>query len=291
MWKIAKKSTLPQQLRLTASGVREQLEALPASKALVGLGTDGQPVCVDLDNESPHVLVCSAAGGGTSTALRTLAAQLLHHGGHVLVLDTKRISQSWARALPTVTYRRDVADIHDALVGLRAEVKRRINHADEHGDTDGLPRLTVVFEVAGHTLRQLARHWDKIRQAGDPKTSPAVDAYEELLFAGREARIHILAGAQSYSAAGREARIHILAGAQSYSAALGREQFSTVLLGRVTTRTWNQAAPQVATVPKARTHPGRFHTVQRSTAHPTQVLLMTNDEAAAWAASTKTEEG
>ncbi|MFD3533398.1 FtsK/SpoIIIE domain-containing protein [Streptomyces sp. NPDC058664] len=272
MWKTATKSTLPDLLRLTDPGVREQLEALPASQVLIGLGTDGQPVSVDLDTESPHVLVCSATGGGTSTILRTLTAQLLHHGGHALVLDTKRISQEWARSLPAVTYRRDIADIHDALVGLGDEMQRRIDHVDQHGDTADLTRLTVVFETADHTLRQLARHWDKIRQAGDPKRSPAVDAYEELLFAGREARIHILAGAQSYSAA------------------LGREQFSTVLLGRVTTRTWSQAAPQVTTVPKASTHPGRFHTVQGSAAHPTQVLLMSETEAAAWAA-TKTEEG
>ncbi|MFD3666340.1 helicase HerA domain-containing protein [Streptomyces sp. NPDC058659] len=272
MWKTTKKSTLPQQLRLTDPGVREQMEALPASQVLIGHGTDGQPVCVDLDNESPHVLVYSASGGGTSTALRTLTAQLLHHGGHVLVLDAKRISQAWARALPAVTYRCDMADIHDALLGLSVELKRRISHADEHGDTEDLPRLTVVFESAGHTLRQLARHWEKVRQAGDPKTSPAVNAYEELLFAGREVRIHILAGAQRFSAA------------------LGREHFSTVLLGRVTARTWSQAAPQVATVPKGSTHPGRFHTVQRSTAHPTQVLLLSETEAAAWAAAPQPEE-
>ncbi|GHB29838.1 hypothetical protein [Streptomyces chryseus] len=273
MWKTTTKSTLPQQLRLTDPGVREQLEALPVSTVLVGRGTDGQPVCIDLDSESPHALVCTGAGGGASTALRTLAAQLLHHGGHVLVLDAKRISQAWARALQTVTYRCDMADIHDALVGLSVELKRRISHADEHGDTDDLPRLTVVFEAADHTLRQLARHWDKVRQAGDPKTSPAVDAYEEILFVGREARIHILAGAQSYSAA------------------LGREQFSTVLLGRVATHTWRHAVPQVTPIPRASTHPGRFHTVQDSAAHPTQVLFMSETEAAAWAAAPQTEEG
>ncbi|MFF8696784.1 hypothetical protein ACF08W_31690 [Streptomyces sp. NPDC015144] len=268
MWKT-KQSTVPQQVRLTDPGVREQLEALPASQVLIGLGTDGQPLGVDLDNESPHVLVCSASGGGTSTALRTLAAQFLHHGGDVLVLDTKRISQTWAHGLPGVTYRSDIADIHHALIGLRVELTR---HVDEHGETADLPYLAVVFESAGPTLRQLARHWDKVRQAGEPKTSPAVDAYEEVLFAGREARIHILAGAQSYSAA------------------LGREQFSTVLLGRVTTTTWGQAVPQIATVPKASTHPGRFHTVQRSTAHLTQVLHLSETEAAAWATATDTEK-
>jgi energy-coupling factor transporter ATP-binding protein EcfA2 len=270
MWKTTKKSTLPQILRLTDPGVREQLRALPASQVLIGHGTDAQPVRIDLDNDSPHVLVCSASGGGTSTVLRTLTAQLLHHGGDVLVLDTKRISQSWARDLPGVTYCRDIADIHDALLGLRTELTR---HVDENGETVDLPHLAVVFESAGHTLRQLARHWDKVRQAGEPKASPAVNAYEELLYAGREARIHILVGAQSYSAA------------------LGRESFSTVLLGRVAPRTWSQAAPQVATVPKTSTHRGRFHTVQDSTAHPTQVLLMSETEAVAWAAATNTGAG
>ncbi|MEU6019355.1 hypothetical protein ABZ826_36795 [Streptomyces sp. NPDC047515] len=197
MWNKNDKNALPELLRLADPGVREQMEALTASKVLVGLTTDGQPVCVDLDSESPHVLVCSAGGGGTSTTLRTLTTQLLHDGGHALVLDLKRISQAWANGLPGVTYCRDIADVHDALVGLRAELESRIGHVDEHGDTGDLPRLTVVFEGADHTLRKLARHWDKVRQESDPKTSPALDAYEELLFAGREVRINVLAGAQT----------------------------------------------------------------------------------------------
>ncbi|MFF7365394.1 FtsK/SpoIIIE domain-containing protein [Streptomyces sp. NPDC008125] len=272
MWNTTK-STVPQQLRLTDPGVREQLEKLPASQILIGHGTDGQPVCVDLDDDAPHVLVCTATGGGTSTVLRTLTAQLLHQGGHVLVLDSKRISQVWAQPLPTVTYRRDTDDIHTALLGLRTELERRAHHADKHGDVEDLPWLTVVFESAGHTLRQLARHWAKVRQPGEAMTSPAVDAYEELLFTGRATRIHFLVGAPDYRPG------------------LLREQFSTVLLGRVTTRTWNQAAPQVTTVPKASTRPGRFHTVQGSTAHPTQVLLMSETEAAAWAAAPQTAAG
>ncbi|MFE7618181.1 hypothetical protein [Streptomyces sp. NPDC057496] len=78
-------------------GVREQLGALPASQVFIGLGTGRQPVGIGLDTGSPHVLVCSTSGGGTSTVLRTLAAQVLHHGGDALILDTKCISQTWAR--------------------------------------------------------------------------------------------------------------------------------------------------------------------------------------------------
>lgn len=64
--------TLPELLRLTDPGLRETLDALPASVALIGIGTDGQPASADLDNESLHVLGCSAGGGGTTTILRTL---------------------------------------------------------------------------------------------------------------------------------------------------------------------------------------------------------------------------
>ncbi|MGW7469291.1 hypothetical protein ACWGJT_32650 [Streptomyces xantholiticus] len=270
MWKTTKKSTLPEPLRLTDPGIREQLEALPASKALIGLGADGQPVCVDLDVESPHVLVCSASGGGTTTLLRTLAAQLLHHGAHALVLDLKRVSHPWAKGLPRVTYRADIGDIHDALVGLRAELQRRIDHTDEHGDADDLPRLTVVFERADHTLRQLARYWDTIRAKDDPKTFPALDTLHELLFAGRQARLHVLFDGHATSSALGPG---------------GHEQFSTVVLGRVPTRTWDRLAPQVGTAPKSSAHPGNVHVVQRFTAHQTQVLLLTHAEAAAWVAA------
>jgi DNA segregation ATPase FtsK/SpoIIIE and related proteins len=247
---------------------------MPDSKALIGLGADGQPVTVDWDTESPHVLVCSASGGGTSTILRTLAAQLLHHGAHTVVLDPKRISQTWASGIDSVTYCRDIETIHDALVDLRAELHRRIAHIDQHGDCDDLPRLTVLLEVAHHTLRQLTRYW-KVRQANDPKASPAVEAFHELLLASRAARMHVLFGGQLDT---------------TPLGAMVCEQFSTVVLGRVTTRTWGRLAPQIRPAPKGSTRPGRVHVVQGATAHPMQVLLMTDTEAADWAAATAAEK-
>ncbi|MFD3334629.1 hypothetical protein ACFWV1_18515 [Streptomyces sp. NPDC058700] len=269
------KSTLPELLRLTDSALREQLAAMPASRALIGLGAGGQPVTVDWDAGSPHVLVCSATGGGTSTTLRTLAVQLLHHGAHTVVLDSKRISQTWAGGIDKVTYCRDIEIIHEALVGLQAELQRRIAHSDQCGDCDDLPRLTVLLEVARHTLRQLARYWDKTREPGDPKVSPAVDALNELLFAGRAARIHVLFGGHLDT---------------TPLGVFAREQFSTVILGRVTPRSWSRLAPQINPAPKSCNRPGRVHVVQGATAHPTQVLLMTDTEAADWAAATAAEK-
>ncbi|MFF7603205.1 hypothetical protein [Streptomyces mirabilis] len=106
---------------------------------------------------------------------------------------------------------------------------------------------------------------------GDPMTSPAVDALRELLFAGRQARIHVLFEGQP---------THSVLGAE------GREQFSTVVLARVPTSTWNWLAPQAGPAPKRSTHPGRVHVVQGWTTHQTQVLLLTDTEAAAWVTTT-----
>jgi hypothetical protein len=108
-------TTLPDLLRLTDPGLRELLATMPASTQLIGLGPDGTPVSADLDAEAPHVLVGTGSGGGTTTILRTITSQLLHHGAHALVLDQTRISHPWARDLPTVTYRADVA-AHVALL-------------------------------------------------------------------------------------------------------------------------------------------------------------------------------
>ncbi|MFG2569228.1 hypothetical protein ACGFR6_27845 [Streptomyces sp. NPDC048567] len=64
-------TTTAATLRLSDPGVREQMEALSASTILLGFTTDdGQPVCVDLDHDSPHVLVCTGTGGGSTTVLR-----------------------------------------------------------------------------------------------------------------------------------------------------------------------------------------------------------------------------
>ncbi len=269
-----KTTTTTTTLRLTDPAVREQLDALPASLALIGFTPDGQPVCVDLDADGPHVLVVSGTGGGATTILRTLTAQFLHHGSHALVLDLKRISHRWASGVPGVTHCREISDIHDALVGLRAELQQRLDIIEQRGDVDGLPRLTVVFEATDVTLHQLARYWDTIREKGDPKTSPAVDALQYALFAGPQARIHIVVSTQLANGVLGE----------------WRENFSTVVLGRVTPRTWERLAPQFRPAPEPNTQPGHVHVVQGWDIQPTQVLLLTDGEAAAGISATETEE-
>ncbi|MER6406279.1 hypothetical protein ABT269_22740 [Streptomyces viridosporus] len=126
----------------------------------------------------------------------------------------------------------------------------------------------VVIDRADATLRHLARYWETFRQKGDPKRSPAIAALETVLYEGRAARIHVIYDGPA-TVGGR-----LIPGA--------REQFATVILARVSASTWQRLAPVVDPAPKSSPHPGRVHVVQDGDAHPAQVLLMTDAEAADW---------
>ncbi|MFF8717357.1 hypothetical protein ACF07T_39010 [Streptomyces sp. NPDC015184] len=257
-------TTLPQVLRFTDPGLRAQLEALPASTALIGIGTDGTAIAVNVDH-APHILICTGTGGGSTTILRTLTAQFLHQGAHALVLDNPLVAHLWTKDLPTVTHRGSVAGIHDALLGLATELQRRLHLDDVDDGLDDVPRLMVVLDRADTTLRHLARYWETFRQKNDPKKSPAITTLEDVLHAGHQARIHVL-----YN--GRAPAV--------------RDQFATVILARVSAGTWQHLAPIAGPAPKPSAHPGRAHVVQDDTTRPTQLLLMTDAEAADWLTAT-----
>ncbi|MFJ2968630.1 hypothetical protein ACIPIC_40990 [Streptomyces collinus] len=239
---------------------------MPEGTALIGISTTGRAIAVDLDAESPHVLVCTASGGGSTTVLRSLTAQFLHQGAHALVLDHRRISHLWAKALPTVTHRGNTAGIHDALVGLADELRRRNDlAADQLAD---VPRLIVAMDSANGAMRRLARYWETSPQKDDPKTSPAITALEEALWAGRAARVHvILDGTPQTSALG----------------AAAHELFATVILARCTADTWQRLASIAGPAPDQRRSPqGRVHVVQQGDAHETQAIWMTDADVVNW---------
>ena len=279
---VKKKLLPPKKLHLSDPGIRELLESMPELAPLIGLGAGSRKVSVDLDDDSPHVLISAGSGGGKTTILRCIACQFVRNGAQAWILDYKRISHAWARGVPGVTYRRDIADIHDALIYLGQEGRRRIRLAEELGD-DVLdtepwrvgPRLVILLEEINSTTKQLIRHWEKTREKSDPRVSPAIDALAEILFMGRQTRIHVLLVAQSATA-------RAIGGPEM------RENFSTRILVRYTLNAWRMLVPEVSPIPKSTTHPGRAQVVLGGIAQETQVLNISNAEAREWAMSSPT---
>ncbi|MGW1976660.1 pRL2-11 [Streptomyces sp. NPDC001889] len=264
----------PSKVVFSDPKVKDLVRKVPESAPLIGLERGKKIVSVDLDAESPHVLVSAGTGGGKSVILRTIAAQLIHHGARAYILDFKRVSHMWARGVRNVTYCRDIADIHEALIGLGAEGQRRIHKAEKLGEdadpSEVGPRMVILLEEINATMKQLTRYWEQTKEKGDPKISPAVDALAEILFMGRAVRIHVLLVAQSATA-------RALGGPEM------RENFATRILARYTQNAWKMLVPEVQPAPKSTRHIGRAQVVLGGQAHETQVMFMSDAEAREWA--------
>ena len=85
----------PAVARFADPAVRDLIKAAPESAPVIGVSPGRRGVGVDLDAESPHILISAGTGGGKSVMLRTIFAQLLHNGGVGSVLDIKRHSHKW----------------------------------------------------------------------------------------------------------------------------------------------------------------------------------------------------
>ncbi|MFE7430421.1 hypothetical protein [Streptomyces sp. NPDC057545] len=158
------------------------------------------------------------------------------------------------------------------------EGRRRTRIADELGiDVDPKaigPRVLILLEEINATMKQLARYLEKTRESGDPKVSPAVDALNEILYMGRQLRMHVLLVAQSATA-------RALGGPEV------REQFSTRILARYSVNAWRMLASEVHPPPKSTKQHGRAQVVSGGSDREAQVLFFTETEAREWATTGK----
>jgi hypothetical protein len=253
-------------MELAVSTLRE----LKPSQVFIGFGRRSEPILVDLDNESPHLMESMGTGAGKSALARSIVAQLLHNGAHVVSLDIKRISHKWLESIPrNVKYAKNIADIHDLCLYLGEELDRRNAIADAGNDV-GPPLIALVEEMNMLTNR-LKAYWQDIREKGEPKNSPAIRALNELLFAGRAVKMHAILIGQYLTA-------------NSVGGTEARENLGYRLMGRYSPQSWRNLAGDIPMPPPSR-HPGRIQVISEGIARECQTLFMTDSEAIAWATS------
>jgi hypothetical protein len=260
--------------KVTWDDAREMMEAAPESAPVIGIGPRGILVSVDLNTESPHVLVSGGSGSGKSVVTRAVTAQLMRHGAHVIVLDLKRHSQRWLRGLPNVTYCRTAEEMHYALISAADEGDRRNIVIEENGEeaTADFPRIVIVAEEMNATIDELQTWWESVRDKGDPKRSPAIVALRKILFMGRAVRLTVIAIAQMMTA-------RTIGGPEA------RENFPVRMLARYSKNAWNMLVPEIQPMPRQSRHPGRWQVCIAGVATETQVIFSKDDQARAWAES------
>jgi hypothetical protein len=267
---VEMKSATPPPDKVVLQDVIHAIESSTQDNVVLGLGRGNEIVKGSMANDSPHFGLSIAAGGGKSQLARLAAAQILHNGGIVLILDIKRLSHTWARDLPNVRYARTIEEIHAALIWLHKEIDRRTKVADVGVDLEGEvhanvgPRMLVIAEELNEGMARLRRYWTEIRTKNEGKKSPAIEALEEALFMGRQVRINMFAVAQMMTA--------LAAGSGA-----ARENMGIRILGRYTRNAWRMLVPE-HDMPQRSMKPGRVQVVT-SKIQECQVAFLTGSEA------------
>ncbi|WP_274036630.1 hypothetical protein [Streptomyces sp. MMBL 11-1] len=218
------------------------------------LGVDANAVPAYLGPGSGHVLLVAWPGTGSTTGLRTLAAQYARRGTQVDILDVSG-QHAWARAQQRVQLYEDAASVHRRLYQLAAQVR-----AERSG-----PARTVLVE-SNQTVTSLLR----FRHYPDPGGT-GLDALTTVLATGRLHGIRVVMACRAVP----EPWGH-----------LARDLFSTRLLSAPTPRTWQLVGPPGAPAPQ--TEPfrvGRMHLVGTGGDGLVQLLRLTDLQAAHLAAT------
>lgn len=253
------------------------LPGLGDAEVFLGTGPTGQPVIVNLHEDSPHIALSAGSGAGKSVLAQLVAVQVLARGGFVVILDIKG-SHRWAKNLPGVTYCRTPERMHEELIRLSQLAAERNRQAfDQPEDWNPGPRGLVIAEELNATLSQLTDYWADIREKGDPKISPAVKALKNLLFMGRSAKMHVLAIAQMLTA-------RAIGGPEA------RENFGIRCLARHSANAWKMLVPEAAYRVASRVL-GRWQVVVAGVATETQVCYLTPAQARMFGHSPRSANG
>lgn len=246
---------------------------------ILGVNGQGEPLTLDVEDESPHVLITGGSGGGKSAIARAIAAQALAAGDEVLFLDAKQHSHTWARELPGAHYADTLPLIGNALVEAGQIVKQRNQLVKEHmianlgnpdfdeSSIDLGPRLLVIFEEMNATFQALAKWTASLFRNSNEYN--AVQAWGDITFMGRAAKAHAVAMTQ-------------FAGFRATGGSEVLENFNTRILVRYSPYQWRLVAGDCGKAIAAPEQPGRGYVCRAGKARETQFLYMTEREARAY---------
>jgi len=271
---------IPPPEGVSLADIRPYIEAAKPSEVVLGLAAKAAKTGLDLDDETPHVGVSMSTGLGKSEIAKNVAAQVLYHGGIVMILDYKLVSHMWADGLPSVSYARTPAEIHEALMWLGwdecdgdgnvlkpSELTRRkqvILAATRNREQSNLTRLLIIAEERNATTRILKRHW---RRIGGKGASPALEALDEGGETGRQVCVNVLHIAQRLSAKA--------SGSDGSRDAM--ENISAIITKDPPEQTWKLLAGGHTQPPRSG-HPGRYQEIRSQGVTEYQGVLYHRDK-------------
>ena len=130
--------------------VLDRVEALPEDKTAIGLDDQGNLVCWDWANESPHGLLNAGSRHGKTETEEGMVCQVIRKGGKVTYIDVKRVSIQGLKGLPGLILcdnPRDMVGIWLAIDAWGNELDRRIDERTKDPTIEFCRNLLVLEEV------------------------------------------------------------------------------------------------------------------------------------------------
>lgn len=263
--------------RVGFDDVRDAIAAAPVSVLVLGLGARRKVVSVSTDLDSPHLALSAPSNAGKSVAAGLMVSQQLFKGALSCVLDIKAESHLWAFGLPNAVVMTRVETIHTAMVLVHDEVRRRQRVVEAMAraghDRPAFTPIWVLAEEQNLTRRELAQYWSRYREADParakhlPKSSPALEAYMAVSFAGRSVEVRMIMVAQRLTAA-----------ATGDNTGAVRESMGIRYMIKPRVSTWAMLADGAALPRFVRGVKGRGHVVVEGHAEEVQGAYLTAEE-------------
>lgn len=226
------------------------IDAAGDSVLVLGMGASKKVIGIDLDSESPHVLLSMSTGGGKSDTTALIVAQLVRKGvQRIDIIDPKKVSHNWARGLPGVFIHRHIAAQMEAVHNTRLRMDSRYDAIETNDDAE-FPRHVLIIEEQNSFMDELKLAWDDMRRemssnerGSAPKVNPAITDLRYILNKGRQCRINVISIFQRASAA-------------ATGGGDARENYGAKVLCRISPQTWKMLVG-IGTMPRMSRQPGR----------------------------------
>jgi hypothetical protein len=174
-------------------------------RLLVGLGTSGTPVWLDFSHEIAHLGVSVGTGGGKSSFLRLVIAQLAYWGcADFPVIDSKLISLDGMESIPGMRVYRTTDEQWQAIGGQVEEMEGRYQRllADRKAE---FPVTAMLLEEQNDAAIEWRSYWNQLpKESKSPATPPVYSDITKYMIKGRQVRKRVIGVYQmlSHSACG-----------------------------------------------------------------------------------------
>ncbi|SHK97290.1 hypothetical protein SAMN05421803_1517 [Nocardiopsis flavescens] len=243
--------------------LRQGSDATP----LLGLGVEAAPVRLNFDDEAPHIGMSVGTGGGKSSLMRLLIAQLAYHGvDHFTVIDPKMVSlQGMDAIIPGLTIYDQIMSEWAAIANFRREMDRRYLELRDNPKAK-FDRWFLILEEQNAFALESDIVWKEIKEKKDPARPPVWADIAFILVKARQVKMHVVAAYQRMD--------------DRSTGGFGlRDQFGMKLLSRFSPSQWDML---VDTRPRAipSNVNGRWTSVMGGLHRQVQLPFMTVDDVA-----------